>query len=174
MGNHVHSLSQRDYNILNADFSLRDRLILNIGVETGLRITDILNLFRRDILSCKPFYIKERKTGKRKRITLTEQTLNLAKMYDKLHHIKHKKKMFINEKTGKPFTRQAIYYHFAKLRRYCKGLIAPHSMRSTYAKEIFKAQGLEATRKALNHDNSKVTKVYLKPNRRKRGSTKKC
>lgn len=150
------------------EFNSRDKLILNIGLESGLRITDILYLKRHDVFSGK-FWIKERKTKKRKYIKLSEKTINDAKLYDKIHHKKRKRFLFVNPKTDKPYTRQAIYYHFDKLEKILKNTrLTPHSIRQTYAKNIMhETKSIEKVKKALNHSDAKITKVYLKPNKRK-------
>ena len=150
------------------EFNSRDRLILCIGNETGLRITDILHLKRSDVFKGN-FSVTERKTKKKKNIKLSAEVIKMAKAYDKVHHIKRKHFLFINARTGKPFTRQAIYYSFDKLEKFLKNTrITPHSMRQTYAKNIMKeTKSIEKVRKALNHRSEKITKVYLKPNRRK-------
>lgn len=135
---------------------------------SGLRITDILYIKRADVFKGQ-FWIKERKTSKKKKIYLPKEIVEEAKQYDKLHHIKRSRFLFVNKRTKKPYTRQAIYYHFDKLQRFLNNTrITPHSTRQTYAKEIFKkTHSIQKVQKALNHSKTSVTKVYLQPNKRK-------
>lgn len=162
-------MRDKDIKIFSQELNSRDRLILNIGLCTGLRITDILYFKRAEVFRG-TFTIIERKTGKKKKIVLPPEIVQQAKEYDKIHHIKRKKFLFISPTTGKPYTRQAIFYHFDKLNKYLSNTrITPHSMRQTYAKDIYKkTQSIEKVRKALNHSTESITKVYLKPNRRRK------
>ena len=141
---------------------------MKIGLLSGLRITDILYIKRADVFKGE-FWIKERKTKKKKKIILPKQIIKEAKQYDKLHHVKRSRFLFVNERTKKPYTRQAIYYHFDKLQKFLNNTrITPHSTRQTYAKEIFKkTHSIEKVRKALNHSSTNISKVYLQPNKRK-------
>lgn len=161
----MNSIQNKHVNTYLNELSWRDRIIFNIGISTGLRITDILHLKRADVFKGK-FVVKERKTKKSKKISLNNDLLNDIKNYDKLYHIKYKKLLFINPKTNKPYTRQAIYYHFRNIAKLLNTHTSPHSMRQTYAKELYKkTKSLKAVQKALNHNSSNTTKIYLKRNK---------
>jgi integrase len=69
---------------------LRERLIWRIGSQTGLRLTDILNLYKKDVLNGK-WATRERKTGKRKRCRVDKATIMLARAYMETYKTPHKK-----------------------------------------------------------------------------------
>ena len=63
--------------------SLRNQLIFVFGVNTGLRISDILALNVEDVLNKTCITIREKKTGKYKKFPLNEKLQNLIKCYIK-------------------------------------------------------------------------------------------
>ena len=165
MGAHKNSYTEKELKSLYDEFCARDKLILDIGLSSGLRIADILHLKRSEVFKG-VFTITERKTKKKKKICLSKETVEKAKRYDKLHHIKNSRFLFVSPITKKPYTRQAIYYHFSKLAKLMDSNTSIHSMRSTYAKRIMtKTKSLQKVQKALNHSNSSTTQIYLQPNK---------
>lgn len=163
----MNGLSKIKAKKLKALLRIRERLIWRIGEETGLRISDILNLNKKDILSGK-WTTREKKTGKIKKCSISADTIDLAKTYMTAYPTPRKKRIFINMETGKPFTRQSAYKNIKsagkrlKMRR-----IGPHSSRATFAQNL-KKDGLstEQIQKALNHAKTATTKIYLR-NKRK-------
>lgn len=147
---------------------MRDKLIFKIALETGLRISDILHLKRADVFKQK-FTVVERKTKKKKSISLSADTVNLARAYDKIYHVKRKKFLFVSTYGGrnKPLTRQTEYYHYKKIAKILNAHTACHSTRQTFAKKLLKETGdIKKVMKALNHSSEKITKQYLKRNHR--------
>jgi Site-specific recombinase XerD len=143
----------------------RDRLIWSIGKDTGLRIGDILRLKRHEARKG-TFTIIEHKTGKKKRCRLSEGTIRLFSLYVISNPARGRQFIFINHRTGKPFTRQAIWYNFHKAgERVRLNRTGTHSMRKTYAQLMMASSDIEHTRKALNHKSSSITAVYLKQRR---------
>lgn len=53
--------------------SLRNRLIFMVGVNTGLRVSDILRLKISDVYEKEYIEIREKKTNKYKRIALNDK-----------------------------------------------------------------------------------------------------
>ena len=59
------------------------------------------------------------------------------------------------------------YYHFRNIAELLNTHTSPHSMRQTYAKELYKeTKSLKAVQKALNHNSTNTTKIYLQKNKR--------
>lgn len=141
---------------------------MRIGLETGLRVSDILEQNKADI--CRgEWRTIEQKTGKVKECILTPKTLETAQDYFKTHR-STQHKAFYNSTTKKPYTRQSVYKAIKKAAKmaHIKNAGA-HSTRSTYAQDL-KRKGLsiEEIQKKLNHSNKKTTEIYLKNKRVKR------
>lgn len=163
MGNRMNALTSARAEVFIHSLPLRERLIWRIGSQTGLRLTDILNLYKKDVLSGK-WTTRERKTGKRKRCRVDKETIMLARAYMKTYKTPHKKKLFINMRTNKPFTRQNTWKNVKKIaKKHNLRKIAPHSTRKTFAQELLKAgYDVAYIQKQLNHAKEETTQIYLK------------
>ena len=153
---------------------LKYRCMWRIGVETGLRIHDILHTKKKDVLSGK-WYTKEHKTKKRKLCTVSSETIRLCEIYAKQNHTKYKRLLFYNPTTDNHFTRQSVWKMYrdravrAKLQ-----FIGAHSSRHQSAyMEYLRTGDIEKVRKFLNHDNTNTTKLYLKNKRKSNKNSKK-
>lgn len=135
-----------------------NRLVLEVSMRTGLRISDVLN-FRSDKLG-KVMQIREMKTGKRRRITLPQNLL------DRLVSVSGKVWVFEGRSDYlKHRTRQAVYKDLARAVRLFRlnkfYHVSPHSMRKIYAAELFSRTGdISRVQRALNHDSAAVTMLY--------------
>ena len=104
------------------------------------------------------FWIREQKTGKRRRVNLTKELA--AEM------LRNAGEIWIFEgknDASKHRTRQAVW---ADVKRAAKAFrlpqnVAPHSVRKVYAVELLhKYHDLQRVQRALNHSNPSVTMVY--------------
>lgn len=152
-----------------------NRLAMKVAMATGLRIGDVLSL-RREKLA-RQFYITESKTGKRRRVNLSDELL-----VEILEHSEGSPWAFPSPKDRNAHrSRQAVW---ADVKRAKKAFrmpenVAPHSARKGYAVALLRRYGdLERVRRALNHESSSVTALYAmadvltqrRLNRRKRKS----
>ena len=162
MGNRVNAInSAKKRKLLEDGLNVRDRLIWNIGIDTGLRISDILSL-KRATVKKKNFTVCEQKTGKKKTCKLSTNTMDLAISYMALNPANGKRFLFFNQRTGKPYTRQAIWKNYKKVATRLKlRHIATHTMRKSYAQDIAKQFGAAAATTALNHSSAQTTHNYL-------------
>lgn len=99
-----------------------------VGITTGLRISDLLELNVRQIVDDNGlFIVRESKTGKEVEIEMDAQGFELVKTYIDLCQLQLDDKLF-------PTTRQTVHNYF---KRACAFLnlhdISVHSMRKTYA-----------------------------------------
>jgi site-specific recombinase XerD len=147
-----------------------NRLALEISLATGLRISDVLEM-RTEALKAatgRRLSIRELKTGKRRRVTLSrelfERALAIAgKVYVFEHRLDYKR----------PRTRQAVYKDLKAVARVFKidgkrirGNIAPHTARKAYAVEAYKKSGdLRRVQQLLNHSSEAVTMIYAMADR---------
>lgn len=132
-----------------------NRLVMRVCLATGLRLGDVLAL-RSDQLA-RQFYITERKTGKRRRVNLSDELLV------DLRRQAGQRWVFEGAGAGGHRTRQAVW---KDLKRAAKALridknLTPHSARKAYAVKLMDKYGdLDRVRRALNHDNEAVTVLY--------------
>lgn len=167
IGNKMNAIKNENLeSIFFESLPLKYKCIWRIGVETGLRISDILKRKRHEIRAG-AWVCYESKTGKKKKCTLTPETVELCEAYFKISHVKNIRFAFYNQKTKTPFTRQSVWKMFRnratdiKLKR-----IGAHSSRCTSAwRRYLKTGDIDKVRRFLNHDNEKVTKLYLKNKR---------
>lgn len=167
LGEKVNSIrSSKAEQIFYESLSLKYRCMWRIGVETGLRIHDILHIKRNEVKAGK-WYTYERKTHKRKLCKLSQETIDLCKIYMNSHHFKYKRLLFYSPTRDDHFTRQSVWkmYRDRAIKAKIK-CIGAHSSRHTAAWKIYLDTGdIDKVRKFLNHDNIKVTQGYLR-NRR--------
>lgn len=124
-------------------------LAVRISADTGLRISDVLAIRAADLAPV--MQITERKTGKRRQVRLRPSTLAAARTYaghgqDKLL----------------PYAPSTIY---RQIRRAADQLgykhISMHSIRKYYARQYYRAHGLAATQRELQHDYLSTTLLYV-------------
>lgn len=133
-------------------------LVMETCLVTGLRVSDVLSLNMLQLSKGQRIKVYEHKTGKYKWIRLPK------KLYDRL--LAQCGIFWVFEGCKDPLchrTRQAVW---ADVKRAAKALrikcnVAPHSARKVYAVQIYREQGLEACRKALNHSDVNTTLIYL-------------
>lgn len=136
-----------------------NRLAIETSLATGLRIDDVLHLRTAD-LSRERFTIKERKTGKARRLRLPQS------LRDDLLGQAGRWWVFEGRTDPrKPRTRQAVWkdlHRACVLFRISKQLhISPHSARKIYAVSKYQTgQSLDKVRRLLNHSNEAVTMIY--------------
>lgn len=132
-------------------------LVCEVALYTGLRISDVLSITTKQLRQ-KSFTITELKTGKKRKIVLP------LFLRQKLLAQAGELFAFPGRIPSKPRTRQAVYNDLkraAKLFR-LKGVYSPHSLRKTYAVELYKRTGdLELCRQKLNHDDIETTLIYV-------------
>lgn len=131
-----------------------NRLACETMLHTGLRIGDVLAL-RKDQLR-QQFWITEQKTGKRRRVNLTEDLLSALMATPGQW-------AFPGRDPRRARTRQAVWKDLkraAKAYR-LKSNVGTHSMRKIYATDLMHKYGdIERVRRALSHSNVAVTLIY--------------
>lgn len=128
----------------------RDVLICKIIRQTGLRISDVLALKKADIAP--KMTVLERKTKKKRTITLTKALVRDCAIYGATH-----RGMRLFNCNRSTFYRSL---HRAALKFGWQNVSA-HSIRKTYARAYCRKYGVEATRRELRHDSVATTLIYL-------------
>ena len=137
----------------------QSKLIFDFSVESGLRISDILNLKARYIN--KIIYVQESKTKKHKIVELSDGLF--SRLRELANHESRDQYAFHSRRSlYKPIHRSTYHRH---LKRACRALgvdFSAHSTRKLYALHIFNTTGdIFEAQKALNHKYITTTCSYL-------------
>ena len=133
----------------------QNRLIMEVALHTGLRISDILTL-RPDQIKPQG-WITEGKTGKRRQYGLPADLLRQIKAQS------GKEWAFEGRNGTNHKSRQAVW---ADVKRAAKAFrlpqnVGPHSFRKVYAVRLMEKYGdIDRVKKALNHSSPAVTQIY--------------
>jgi len=141
----------------------RDYLMFVLGINSGLRISDLLKLTVEDVVDG-IVRIREQKTGKVKQFALSNTCIKAIDHYLKATDIKSGT-LFPSRKNGNsPITTKSAWYIINKAAEWCgiEENIGTHSMRKTFGYHAFK-QGVDPyyIMKCLNHSSLAVTKRYI-------------
>lgn len=141
---------------------IQDRLILQLCMETGLRISDVLELQASEIK--KTMDVLEHKTNKTKRVELSETLYFALQAYIGYYVPPDNRYAFPGRFTQnkRHVSRATIHRH---IKRALEGLnfdCSAHSTRKLYAYNILERTGsMEAVQEALNHKYITTTAGYL-------------
>jgi site-specific recombinase XerD len=145
--------------------SERDYLLFVFGINTGLKITEMLDIKVGDVLeeSVKNFYCYSHHE------MMKEVYLNSKVKQAILHYVQSEQLMFDNylfksTKTDKPITRQQAYriIHHAAEAIGIEGKIGTNSMRKTFGYHAYKRGiAISILQKHFNHSTPSETLKYL-------------
>lgn len=149
--------------------SLRNELLFALGINTGLRISDILSLKVADVVTDKGIAnrieLQEKKTRKKRAIALNKKTCRLIERYLEKERPKAglTEPLFRSQKGG-AISRQHAY---DILNRAAKSVgitdrIGTHSLRKTFGYFAYQ-QGIDLAmiQKLLNHSSQAETLRYI-------------
>ena len=141
--------------------SYRNLLLFSIGINTGLRISDILNLNVKDVKDKSFIQIKEKKTHKFKRFPINSK---LKKMIVK--YIKDKSldsplfSTIFNNRMDRISAYKIITFACKKI--HIEENIGTHSLRKTFGYHFYKKfKDVAMLQKILNHSSPEVTLRYI-------------
>lgn len=149
-------LLQREMGHVLAALTPSNRLVARVCLHTGLRVGDVLAL-RPDELG-RQFWITEAKTGKRRRVNLTNDLLSSLRASSGEFWV------FPGRDPRKHRTRQAVWTDVKRAARAfrVRQNVAPHSFRKVYAVELMRECGdARRVQRALNHSDMATTMVYI-------------
>lgn len=146
-----------------AERSERNRLIFAMGINSGLRISDILSLNVSDVYGKSYIEIREQKTGKYKRFPLNQKLCSLLAEYTD-GMINSDKPLFTGKKLGR-LNRSQVYRF---LNEACKAVgltdinVGTHTMRKSFGYFFYKQYNdVALLQKILNHSSPAVTLRYI-------------
>lgn len=151
----------------------RDRAFLMMSIQTGLRLSEMTGLRRRDIELGRGPHVRCLGKGRKERCTpFTPQTVNVLKSWLK-EPVRGDFDLLFPNIHGGHMSADAVQYLVAKhtiaARLRCPTLkdkkVTPHVMRHTAAMELLQS-GVEPTVIALwlGHESIKTTQIYLDAN----------
>lgn len=140
--------------------SERDYILFLIGINTGLRVSDLLKLKVKD-LKKKKLVIKEGKTSK-------PRTISIANIYDEVQAyistVTASEWMFPSRKGDKPISSVQAYRQLNKaseLMGITEG-IGTHTMRKTFGYWFYKqSKDVAKLQMILNHSHPSITLKYI-------------
>ena len=150
----------------------RDFLLFTLGINTGLRISDILRLKVEDVKDqtgeIKEYLdLNEKKTKKQRLIYLNDEVRNALEYYfDKTGIYDLERYLFISDKTkiNKPISRIRAWQ---LIQIWCrevgiKGRIGTHTLRKTAGYQMrIAGVAIELIQEVLGHQSISMTKRYL-------------
>lgn len=150
--------------------NIRDYCLFTLGINTGLRISDLLKLTIGEVVNEKGkigdgIKLREQKTGKLKDFPFGATTKKALTEYLATREgAKPEESLFPSRKGGKPISRVQAYRVLNSAAR-AVGIqdeIGTHTLRKTFGYHAYK-QGVDITRiqHLLNHSSPKVTLAYI-------------
>lgn len=158
-------------NLLNAPNiekpdGLRDRAMLETMYASGLRVSELLSLERKQINFTKAIVVVFGKGAKERKVPLGDFAIEYIRKYIQEVRCKNKGKdskyLFLN-RYGKPLSRQ---YFFKQIKKYAleAGIqtpISPHTLRHCFATHLLEnGAQLRAVQEMLGHTNIATTQIY--------------
>lgn len=138
----------------------RDILLFSMGINTGLRISDLLKLKVGDVRGKNEYVLREEKTKKNKRIMLHA----VRKDIDDYIALKPDEEyLFASRKGGSHISRVQAYRILNKAARDC-GLeeIGTHTLRKTFGYHFYRAnQNVAMLQQLFNHSSPSITLRYI-------------
>ncbi|BCS94122.1 Tyrosine recombinase XerA [Metallosphaera sp. J1] len=144
--------------LLSACKRLRDKVIISLLVDTGLRSSELLSLKRGDVdLDRMVIRVRETKNGEERIVFFTSRTATLLKQY--------LRKTRVESDQNDPLfnmTYQALYKLIKRLgKRVGLTWLRPHILRHTFATNaIRRGIPLPAVQRLMGHKDIKTTQIY--------------
>jgi len=143
----------------------RDLLLFVMGINTGLRISDLLKLTVLDVKDKSHIEIKEQKTGKIKRFPIQQSLQQMLNDYIKNKSVNEYLFKSRNHNNGsKPITRVMAYEILNNACAKCdiKDKIGTHTLRKTFGYHYYqKTHDIALLQKILNHSSPSITLRYI-------------
>lgn len=153
--------------ILRAD-SKRNELLFTLGINSALRVSDLLGLKVADVLDEKgklkeAVSLNERKTGKSKLFPLNDSAKKAIKEYVDETKPEYDSPLFPSRKGGKAISRVQAWEILSNAAEEV-GLehVGTHTLRKTFGYHIYmRTNNLGLVQKLLNHRSSSETLRYI-------------
>lgn len=163
----IETFTDEEVQMLLNHADLRLKLMIFLGVDCGLRVSEVVNLKVSDIKSKENIIlVRESKRGKTRKVKLSAQCLNLLRTYwltyrptDYFFPSPHKRK------AGQPISQNHINYLFGNLLKKLNmdtNKFCFHSLRHTYASNMLEDEcNIFLLKKMLGHASFASTARYI-------------
>ena len=148
--------------------SLRDYCLFVLGINSGLRISDLLKLRISDVSEKGKvkdrIRLREKKTNKFKDFPLSNSTKSALKEYLKTREYNENEPLFISRKNKGFLMRQRAYWILNEAARSIgiKEKIGTHTLRKTFGYHAYKnGYDIEIIQKLFNHSSPSITLRYI-------------
>lgn len=148
--------------------NIRDWLLFILGINSGLRISDLLKLTVDDVKGKNRITIREQKTGKAKDFPLSDTCkkaiVEYLKTTDLTEGVLFPSRKNNGSKGTGAISRQQAYDVISNAARAVgiKESIGTHTLRKTFGYHAYKSGvGIEVIQKLLNHSAPSVTLRYI-------------
>ena len=145
---------------------IRDKAMLELMYASGLRVSELISLKRKNLNLKKGIVLIFGKGAKERKVPVGEFAMEYVVKY--LNEVRGKNKnsnseyLFLN-KNGEPISRQ---YFFMQIRKYASQVgidkvISPHTLRHCFATHMLEGGAqLRAVQEMLGHTNIATTQIY--------------
>jgi site-specific recombinase XerD len=149
--------------------SERDYVLFVFGINTGLKITEMLDIKVRDVLEKEGcisdfFLLPSKESRITKEVYLNHKVKKAILHYIQANHLNSDDYLFQSTKTKKPITRQQAYriIHHAAEAVGVQEKIGTNSMRKTFGYHAYKrGVAISLLQKQFNHSTPSETLKYL-------------
>ena len=150
--------------------SIRDWLLFTLGINSALRVSDLLRLRQADVYDDRgrildSIRLRERKTAKEKVFRLNQSARKSLEEYIRTVEHEPGRYLFVSRKgENRAISRSQAW---AIINRAAKDVgirqpIGSHSLRKTWAYHAYKGgTDIELISAALNHDSARTTRRYI-------------
>lgn len=157
---------------LKKDKKMREYLFVGIGCYTGLRASDLLTLKWSDLLNKSELEITEKKTSKKRLITINsnlQDALKEAKEYYQRKDIFELNSYIFQNRWGQKISIQYMNRNLKKIFSFYKVKVkkaSTHTLRKTFGKRVWdmdngSERALIYLSQIFSHSNTAVTRRYI-------------
>lgn len=152
---------------LSTPIGLRDKAILEVLYATGMRVSELAALKKKNLNMKGGFIVVKGKGSKERIVPFGEVALKYLKLYleegrPKILKNKECDELFVTSR-GKGMTRQNIFLMIEKYAKRCgiEKRLSPHTLRHSFATHLLKnGADLRAIQILLGHSDISTTQIY--------------
>lgn len=142
--------------------SYRDYFLFTFGINSGLRISDILPLKVSDVRATDFLIIREKKTGNIRKTIITQTLKEEINAYTK--SMREKDYLFPSQKGNKPISRVHAWQIIHNAAAACgvRGPIGTHTLRKTFGYHFYqKTKDVALLQYIFGHSSPSITLRYI-------------
>lgn len=140
----------------------RERAIIAVFLNTGIRVQELIDMKLSDFLKCPEEMILKTKRGKYRTVYFNDDTIMLINEYLEVRK-EGCGNLFVSNH-GTPLSEENLNGTWKKLanKANINKHVTNHSFRSTYVTTIAREHGILIAQMAVNHANISTTRIYVR------------